>query len=100
MQILNNGKPLRLFRRGRRWTFRAFVPEELRAIIDKREIWKSLGAVSYREALRLSHVESVKADALFAEARAKRAGGTTDDTPASVSDRASPRQPHKRACCN
>ncbi|MFG1378459.1 DUF6538 domain-containing protein [Xanthobacter autotrophicus] len=38
------GKPLRLFRRGGRWTFRAFVPQELRAIIGKREIWKSLAA--------------------------------------------------------
>lgn len=75
-----------LFCRGGRWTFRAYVPEELRPIIGKREIWKSLGAVSHREAVRLSHVETVKTDALFAEARAKLAGGTTDDTPALVSD--------------
>ena len=57
--------------------FRAYVPEELRPIIGKREIWKSLGAISHREAVRLSHIESVKADALFAEARAKLTGVDT-----------------------
>ncbi|WP_394259366.1 DUF6538 domain-containing protein [Xanthobacter autotrophicus] len=63
MQILNDGQDRRLeaafaavscygrrrdgqalFRRGGRWTFRAFVPQELRAIIGKREIWKNLAA--------------------------------------------------------
>lgn len=71
-------KPQRLFCRGGRWTFRAYVPEELRPIIGKREVWKSLGTISHREAVRLSHIESVKADALFAEARAKLTGVDTD----------------------
>ncbi|WP_029557850.1 DUF6538 domain-containing protein [Xanthobacter sp. 91] len=82
-------KPQRLFCRGGRWTFRAYVPEELRPIIGKREIWKSLGTISHREAVRLSHIESVKADTLFAEARAKLTGvdtGIGHDEPAGVSD--------------
>lgn len=72
--------------RGGRWTFRAYVPEDLRPVIDQQEIRKSLGTDGHREAVRLSHIESVKADALFAEARAKPAGGTPDDTPALISD--------------
>lgn len=61
------------------------MPEDLRPVIDQQEIRKNLGTVGHREAVRLSHIESVKADALFAEARAKPAGGTPDDTPALVS---------------
>jgi integrase len=66
-----------------------YVPEELREFIGKREIWKSLGTVSHREAVRQAYIESVKIDALFAEARLKRAGvdtGPTDVAPTAVSD--------------
>ncbi|MDR7029813.1 integrase [Rhizobium rosettiformans] len=45
------------------------VPSELRDVIGKREIWRSLGNVSHKEAKALAGVESVKVDALFAEAR-------------------------------
>jgi len=68
-------KHVRLMPRNGGWTFRVRIPDDLRPILAKREIWKSLGAVSYREALRLSHAESIKAEALFAAAREKLAGG-------------------------
>jgi hypothetical protein len=53
-------KPQRLFCRGGRWTFRAYVPEELRPIIGKREIWKSLGTISHREVSAVSALEPVQ----------------------------------------
>lgn len=62
-------KDQRLFRRAGKWTFRVRVPTELQATIGKREIWKSLGDVSHAEARRLARIESVKTDALFAEAK-------------------------------
>lgn len=82
-------KPVRLVLRGNRWTFRVSVPEDIRQIVGKREIWKSLGVISHQEAVRLSHIESVKVDALFAEARKKLAGRSTNDAgaiPTAVSD--------------
>lgn len=59
----------RLFKRAGKWTFRVRVPAEIQDQIGKKEIWKSFGDVSHAEAHRLARVESVKADALFAEAR-------------------------------
>ena len=59
-----------MLRQGR-WTYRVRVPDELRAIIGKGEIWKSFGAVSHAEAKRLSHIEAVRVDGLFHERRAE-----------------------------
>lgn len=60
----------RLFKRAGKWTFRVRVPADVQGKIGKKEIWKALGDVPHAEARRLARVESVKADALFAEARA------------------------------
>ncbi|MEP9354864.1 DUF6538 domain-containing protein [Xanthobacter sp. KR7-65] len=59
----------RLFKRAGKWTFRVRVPADVQGKIGKKEIWKALGDVPHAEARRLARVESVKADALFAEAR-------------------------------
>ena len=58
----------RLRLRGDAWTFRVRVPDRLRPIIGKREIWKSLGTVPREQAERLARAESVRVDALFAQA--------------------------------
>lgn len=71
------GEPHRVFRRGGRWTFCVHLPEELRPIIGKRDIWQSLGTISHREAVRLSHVALVNADALFAATGAQLTGVDT-----------------------
>lgn len=57
-----------LSRRGGVWQFRVRVPDKLREIIGKREIVKSLGDVSHAEATRLTRIERMEADRLFAEA--------------------------------
>jgi hypothetical protein len=62
------GQQNRLIRRGGVWTFRVRVPDKLRSVVGKREIWKSLGGVSHAEAARLARIESVRVDSLFAEA--------------------------------
>ncbi|WP_327211534.1 DUF6538 domain-containing protein [Rhizobium ruizarguesonis] len=61
-------KAQRLFRRDGHWTFRVAVPEHLREAVGKKEIWKSFGPVTFAEAQKLTRVESMKADALFAAA--------------------------------
>ena len=53
-------KHVRLMPRGAGWTFRAWVPEEIGPIIGKKEIWKQFGAVSHREAVKLSNVASAE----------------------------------------
>jgi hypothetical protein len=45
------------------------VPEPLRAVLGRREVWKSCGAVPHSEARRLHNREMACLDALFAEAR-------------------------------
>ncbi len=45
------------------------VPEPLREVIGKREVWLSYGAVSHAEARRRHHREMARLDALFDEAR-------------------------------
>lgn len=67
-------KDQRLFKRAGKWTFRVRVPADIQDKIGKREVWKSLGDISHAEARRLARVESVKVDALFAEARAPASG--------------------------
>jgi integrase len=59
----------RLIKRGGRYSIRVRVPDELRPILKKREIWKSLGTADHREAADRCRVASVEIDAEFAEAR-------------------------------
>lgn len=65
--------------RGGRWTLRVRVPDQLRAIVGKREVWKSFGAVSYAEACKAARLERVKIDKLFDEARTKPNGQPIDN---------------------
>ncbi|WP_338084720.1 site-specific integrase [Devosia subaequoris] len=58
----------RLYQRGTSWVFRVRVPDRLRKELGKKEIHRSFGQVDYREAVKLARLESLKADALFAEA--------------------------------
>ncbi|MQX74647.1 site-specific integrase [Sinorhizobium meliloti] len=70
----------RLFRRANgAWTFRVAVPEHLRDKIGKKEIWKSLGAVTHQQAQKLARIESLKADALF-QAAIEETVGTNGGT--------------------
>jgi integrase len=55
--------------KGRGWTLRRRVPDDIRQIIGKREVWRSLKAKSHAEARRLLPLENAKVEALFAEAR-------------------------------
>ena len=64
----------RLIRRGSRYSLRAKVPDELRAILGKREIWRSLETADHKQALDRVRVASVEVDAEFAAARRKLAG--------------------------
>ena len=61
----------RLIRRCGRYSIRVRVPDELRPIIRKREIWRSLDTADHHEAVDRCRVASVEIDALFAEARRK-----------------------------
>lgn len=68
-------KPPGLRRRGGSWEIRVRVPSRLRAEIGKREIIKSLGGVSAREAHRLGWLERAAIEQRFAQA-----GGHLDET--------------------
>ena len=61
----------RLLRRGGRYTLRVKVPQELRPILRKREVWRSLGTGDHRVALKRLRLASAEVDALFAEAERK-----------------------------
>ena len=61
----------RLMRRGARYCLRAKVPDELRPILRKREILRSLKTANYRLAVDRLRVASVEVDAEFADARRK-----------------------------
>jgi hypothetical protein len=59
-----------LFReKDRRWTLRRRVPDEIRSIIGKREVWRTYGARNFEEARRLHSREMAKWDAAFGKAR-------------------------------
>jgi len=58
---------------GGPWGLRRRVPEELRPILGKREIWKSYGTDNHAKARRIHNREMAIVDALFAEARRKLA---------------------------
>jgi len=70
-QVQDVAKYPGLTRRGKRWSYRRRVPDELRTTVGAREIVISLGAVDHREAERLARLKSVEVDRRFAEARAK-----------------------------
>jgi integrase len=63
----------RLLRRGGRYTLRVKVPQELRSIVGKREVWRSLGTGDHRVALKRLRLASAEVDALFADAERKAA---------------------------
>jgi hypothetical protein len=58
---------------GGPWGLRRRVPDELRPILGKREIWKSYGTEDHAKARRLHNREMAVVDAMFAEARRKLA---------------------------
>ena len=64
----------RLVRRGGRYSLRAKVPNELRPIVGKGEVWRSLSTADSRVALERVRVASVEVDAEFAIARRQLAG--------------------------
>lgn len=59
--------------KDRNWGLRRRVPDDLRPILRKREIWRSYGAVSFAEAKARHPREMAAVEALFARAR----GGAT-----------------------
>jgi len=61
----------RLFRHNSSYYFRVGVPVEIRSVIGKREILKSLRTSDFQKAKRDVAYESAAADSLFAQARAK-----------------------------
>jgi len=70
-----------LFRgKDRCWTLRRRVPDEIRSVIGKREIWVSYGPVSHTEAHRRHALEMAKLDAIFAEARRRLKLGLSSRT--------------------
>ena len=62
--------PHYLTRKDNTYYFRQSVPVELRSIVGRREIKKSLGR-DYARAVRLCKREAVEADMVLAEARVK-----------------------------
>jgi hypothetical protein len=70
----------RLTLRGTKWYLRTKVPEHLRPVVGKREIWQSLGTSDYRQAVKKLRIASAEVDALFFEAEGKLRGRTSDLT--------------------
>lgn len=60
---------------GGPWGLRRRVPDDLRPIIKKREIWVSYGTDSFAAAKQRHHREMAIVDALFADARQRLAAG-------------------------
>jgi len=58
-------------RRGGHYCLRAKVPKDLRLVIGKREIWKSLGTGDHKVALKRLRVASVEVDRQYDAARRK-----------------------------
>ncbi len=68
-----------LFReRDRHWTLRRRIPNDIRHVIGKHEIWRTYGAVSFEEARRLHSLEMAKWEIIFAEARRSPVTGSAD----------------------
>lgn len=70
-------KSSHLHRRGGNWTFRRRVPDELRQIIGKQEITKSIGG-DFRRACEERNRLVVETDRLFADARARMSASSND----------------------
>jgi integrase len=64
-------RPAGLIQRGGSYGLRVRVPDKLRPVIGKREVWKSFGPVSFKDACRLARLERVVVDRQFDEAEAK-----------------------------
>ncbi|MDR6954736.1 hypothetical protein J2X65_004112 [Ancylobacter sp. 3268] len=58
-----------LVRRGSAYTYRRRVPDELRVVIGKRELWIALETTDYRKATVEARKAAATVDNLFAEAR-------------------------------
>jgi integrase len=72
--------------KDRKWTLRRRVPDEIRPIIGRREIWKSYGDLSTTEVRRRHSLEMAKVDAIFAEARQRLVAGEVQMQPQVVSE--------------
>jgi len=57
-----------LMLRGKCWGLRVRVPDRLREIIGRKEIWKSFGPVSYADARRLAMIERLAIEQRFGSA--------------------------------
>lgn len=78
-------KQPRLMNRNGRWVYRVRVPDALVPGIGKRELWRSFGAVDFKEASRLGRLQGVRIDALFEQERARLIkAGTLAPPPAST----------------
>lgn len=73
-------------RRGTRWYLRVRVPDDLVAVLDQREIWKSLGTGDHRDAKRLYLDERAKMERGFARAREGIAALSEDEIKVMVVD--------------
>ncbi len=62
-------KPPRLQKRKHRFFLRASVPRDIRSVVGRTEVVRSLKTSDYREALRRLPLASAEVDAQFAEAR-------------------------------
>ena len=58
---------------GGPWGFRRRVPDDIRAVIGKREIWKSYKTDDHAKARKMHNREMAVVDAMFVEARRKLA---------------------------
>ncbi len=70
---------------GGPWGLRRRVPDELRPVLGKREIWKSYSTEDHAQARRIHNREMAVVDAIFAEARrelAQRTAGIAIQAPA------------------
>ncbi len=61
-------------KRGSGWVLRVRVPDALRKAIGKREVWRTLGAGTHRQAAERARLERVRVDAEFASARETLSG--------------------------
>jgi len=72
------GKIIGLEKRGDVWRCRRWVPTDIRHIIDKEEVVKSLRTKDYRTAVERYKTVSVKIEALFDDARQRRLNGQSE----------------------
>ncbi|QJP17370.1 tyrosine-type recombinase/integrase [Starkeya sp. ORNL1] len=70
-----------LKRRGSAYTYRRRVPDELRPVLEKRELWVALGTTDYRKAVVEARRAAARVDDIFAEARKALAAGVAFEMP-------------------